>query len=129
MAAGSVRTKPWSSRPPRNLPPLSEKDREAVTIGREYGITHFALSFANRASDVELLRELVGPDSTIISKIESKRGVLNLDEILAASDEILIDRGDLVAGSAAGKHSAAAKGDHSQGESLQGACQCGDESA
>jgi pyruvate kinase len=81
--------------PAPHLPALSEKDRAAVRIGREFGLTHFALSFTNSASDVAELRELVGDESTIISKIESKRGVLNLDEILAAADEILIDRGDL----------------------------------
>ena len=57
---------------------------------------HFALSFTNCAEDVRLLRELVGPESTIISKIESKRGVRNLDGILRETDEILIDRGDLL---------------------------------
>jgi len=77
------------------LPPLSEKDIEAVKIGNSYGIKHYALSFANRAEDVIALRKLTGPDSTIISKIESKFGVRNLDEIMAESDEILIDRGDL----------------------------------
>ena len=81
--------------PAPKLPPLSEKDIEAVKIGRSYGITNYALSFANCAEDVIALRELTGPDSTIISKIESKLGVRNLDEIMAASDEILIDRGDL----------------------------------
>ena len=77
------------------LPPLSEKDIEAVKIGLKYGVKYYALSFANSAADVQLLRELVGPDAKIISKIESKRGVLNVDEIMMASDEILIDRGDL----------------------------------
>ncbi len=77
------------------LPPLSEKDIEAVKIGNSYGITHYALSFANRADDVRALRKLTGPDSTIISKIESKLGVRNLDEIMVETDEILIDRGDL----------------------------------
>ena len=48
-----------------------------------------------RRTTCKLLRELVGPDATIISKIESKRGVRNIDEILAETDEILIDRGDL----------------------------------
>ena len=81
--------------PAPTLPALSEKDKEAVKIGRRLGVSHFALSFANRAEDVAELRELTGADSTIISKIESKRGVLNLDEILEPSDEILIDRGDL----------------------------------
>jgi pyruvate kinase len=77
------------------LPPLSPKDIQAVRIGREMGITHFALSFANCAEDVQQLRDLAGPASTIISKIESKRGVRNLDAILEVTDEILIDRGDL----------------------------------
>ncbi|BBO31225.1 pyruvate kinase [Lacipirellula parvula] len=77
------------------LPPLSAKDVQAVKIGLEYGVRHFALSFANSADDVKQLRELVGPDSTIISKIESKRGVRNIDAILTETDEILIDRGDL----------------------------------
>lgn len=81
--------------PAPDLPPLSEKDIEAVKIGLRNGITHYALSFANCAEDVKLLRAMVGPDATIISKIESKRGVLNLDGIMAETDEILIDRGDL----------------------------------
>lgn len=77
------------------LPALSADDVEAVKIGRQYGVDHYALSFANSAADVNQLRDLVGPDATIISKIESKRGVRNIDAILAATDEILIDRGDL----------------------------------
>lgn len=77
------------------LPAITEKDREAVAIGRRLGVKHFALSFTNSAEDVQQLRELTGPDARIISKIESKRGVLNLDAILSAADEILIDRGDL----------------------------------
>lgn len=81
--------------PAPKLPPLSKKDVEAVKIGRSYGITNYALSFANCAEDVIALRELTGPDSSIISKIESKLGVRNLDEIMVETDEILIDRGDL----------------------------------
>ena len=77
------------------LQPLSEKDLAAIEIGRRLGVKHFALSFANCAEDVALLRKLAGPDARIISKIESKRGVRNLDAILLESDEILIDRGDL----------------------------------
>lgn len=77
------------------LPALSAKDCEAIRIGLQHGVKHFALSFANSAKDFMQLRELVGPDATIISKIESKRGVQNIDEILAVTNEILIDRGDL----------------------------------
>ena len=81
--------------PALKLPALTDDDIGAVEIGRKHGIQHFALSFANSAEDVSLLREYAGSDATIISKIESKRGVRNLDEILEESDEILIDRGDL----------------------------------
>ena len=41
------------------------------------------------------MRKIVVEDASIISKIESRRGVINLDEIIDESDEILIDRGDL----------------------------------
>lgn len=81
--------------PAPKLPPMTDDDVAAVKIGRAHGITHYALSFANTAEDVALLRSLAGPGATIISKIESKLGVRNLDEILAETDEILIDRGDL----------------------------------
>ena len=77
------------------LPHLTDADREAIEIGRQEGVTHFALSFANRRSDVESLRELVGKDAQIISKIESRSGLSNLHDIMAVSDAILIDRGDL----------------------------------
>ena len=75
--------------------PLSPKDKVAIKIGRERGVKHFALSFTNQRSDVELMRKLCGPEATIISKIESPAGVLNLEDILEVADEILIDRGDL----------------------------------
>lgn len=76
-------------------PVLSERDIAAIPIGLELGVTNFALSFAGSKEDVGALRELVGPESRIISKIESRRGVRNLTGILEVSDAILIDRGDL----------------------------------
>ncbi len=77
------------------LPALSDKDLRAVEIGRELGIRHFALSFAARAQDVDRLRELAGPGAFVISKIETRRALRNLDGIAHASDALLIDRGDL----------------------------------
>lgn len=78
-----------------SLEPITKKDKEAIKIGRKLGIKHFALSFANCREDVEHMRKLVGTDSCLISKIESADGILNLQEILSATDQILIDRGDL----------------------------------
>ena len=77
------------------LDPLTEKDREAIKIGRNMGINHFALSFTNCRQDVEVMRDLCGQDASIICKIESPSGLINLEDILGAADEILIDRGDL----------------------------------
>jgi len=77
------------------LPAITFKDREAIKIGREMGVDHFALSFANRPKDVCEMRELIGTGATLISKIESRSGIANLEEIAELSDAILIDRGDL----------------------------------
>jgi ATP sulfurylase len=54
-----------------------------------------ALSFANRASDVEAVREASLEGATVISKIECLNGLVNLPEISDRSDALLIDRGDL----------------------------------
>jgi len=74
---------------------LTDKDREAIAIGREMGVRHFALSFTSCAKDIEILRDLVGDDAVIISKIESRPGIDNFPSIATKTDAILIDRGDL----------------------------------
>ncbi len=78
-----------------NLPVMTDKDVAAIAVGRKHGVRHFALSFAGGSADVELFRRTAGPEAFIISKIESKKGILHLEKILHASDAILIDRGDL----------------------------------
>jgi len=77
------------------MPPLTEKDRGAIDIGLQMAISHFALSFSNHGDDVQVLRDLVGPDAFIISKIESLGGLTHLDDIANKSNALLIDRGDL----------------------------------
>lgn len=77
------------------LPALSDKDREAIQIGAHLGITHYALSFASHARDVDLIRSLAPAGAKIMAKLESRLGVRNMDGIIEASDSVLIDRGDL----------------------------------
>ncbi len=77
------------------LPALTEKDRAAIKIGVDMGIRNFALSFANSGDDVDTLRALAGEEVHIISKIECRNGIRNLDAIAERSDALLIDRGDL----------------------------------
>jgi len=78
-----------------NIPAFSDKDYEAFKIGSKLGIKNYALSFASSGQFVNELRSLVPKNSFIISKIESKKGIKNLLEIINHSDAILIDRGDL----------------------------------
>ncbi len=78
-----------------SLPAVTEKDKQALRIGNEMGIRHVALSFANRASDVGVVRALANNGTLVTSKIECLSGLRNLPEIAAASDALLIDRGDL----------------------------------
>ena len=78
-----------------DLAAITEKDIKAIAIGNKMGIRHYALSFAATEKDVQIMRQLGGNDSCIISKIESRQGLLNLKGIIEKSDEILIDRGDL----------------------------------
>ncbi len=77
------------------MPPLTDKDIAAIAIGCRMGVRHFALSFAHRASDVDLIRSKTGARAIIMSKIECLSGLTNLTAIADKSDAILIDRGDL----------------------------------
>ncbi len=95
-AAGRVQSnRAVTIRPEPGLPALSEKDLAAVAIGARTGIAHYALSFAGAARDVERLRALAPDGAHIIAKIESTSGLLHMDEIIPASDSVLLDRGDL----------------------------------
>jgi pyruvate kinase len=78
-----------------NLDAVTPKDEAAFEIGLKMGIKDFSLSFTNSAEDVKVVRNIIGNNTNLISKIESIKGVLNLGEILPVVDQILIDRGDL----------------------------------
>lgn len=82
-----------------SLPFLSERDINDITFGVSQGIDYIAASFVNSADDVkkirDLLKKLKAEHIAIISKIESQIGIDNIDEIIAASDGIMVARGDL----------------------------------
>jgi len=78
-----------------HLEALTHKDKLAFAMGLKNGVKNFSLSFTNSADDVKEIREIIGSETNLISKIESIRGVINLGEILPLVDQILIDRGDL----------------------------------
>ncbi|EDM97770.1 pyruvate kinase [Pseudoflavonifractor capillosus ATCC 29799] len=81
------------------LPSLTEKDKEDLKFAAENDFDFIAASFVRKASDVEDIRaclhEFGGDNIRIISKIENREGVDNLEEIIAASDGVMVARGDL----------------------------------
>lgn len=82
-----------------DLPTLTEKDEDdIVEFGLKKGIDLIAASFVRKASDIDYIRDVLGPRGShvkIIAKIENQEGLHNYDEILNATDGIMVARGDL----------------------------------
>jgi len=82
-----------------DMPFISENDQEDLLFGIEHEVDFIGASFVRTGKDVEELRDFLdsngGKQIKIISKIENKNGIENLDDIIRLSDGIMIARGDL----------------------------------
>ena len=83
-----------------DLPTFTEKDiDDIVNFGIKHRVDFIAASFVRKGADVKNLRQLLaengGQDIKIISKIENQEGLENYDEILQATDAVMVARGDL----------------------------------
>ncbi|PYK52124.1 MAG: pyruvate kinase [Verrucomicrobia bacterium] len=77
---------------------FTEKDRAALEFALGLGVDAVSQSFVHRAADIEAVREAaakVGRQPFVIAKIERADALTYFDEILAASDGIMVARGDL----------------------------------
>jgi pyruvate kinase len=81
-----------------NLPSFTLKDKADTIVGIEEGVDFIALSFVREAADVDLLRTFLrerGSSAKIIAKIEDQSAIDNLDDIIRATDALMVARGDL----------------------------------
>ena len=82
-----------------DMPYISEVDRRDILFAVEQNVDYIAASFVRSADDVRRLRNLLKDNDAehirIISKIENRQGVDNMDEIIEASDGVMVARGDL----------------------------------
>ncbi len=82
-----------------SLPAITEKDRDDILFGIENQVDFLAASFVRKKEDVFEIRRILednhGEYIQIIPKIENQEGIDNIDEIIKASDGLMIARGDL----------------------------------
>lgn len=81
------------------LPAITKKDEDDINFGILENIDYIAASFIRKAEDVIAIRKILEDNSgehiQIISKIENREGVDNIDSIINISDGIMVARGDL----------------------------------
>lgn len=78
-----------------NISPLTPKDHEDLEFALGLGVDCICLSFVQRASDIKEARKIIGKKAWIISKLEKPQVLDDLDNIIKASDMVMVARGDL----------------------------------
>ena len=81
-----------------DLPCLLSKDIKDLTLASKYEVDFLALSFVRNKKDIDLLKKhlkKLSLSSQILAKIENREALDNFEEILEASDGIMVARGDL----------------------------------
>ncbi|HKB56757.1 MAG TPA: pyruvate kinase [Lacunisphaera sp.] len=81
-----------------NLPSFTQKDKADTIVGIEEGVDFVALSFVREAHDIDLLRLFLKERNSrarIVAKIEDQSAIDNLDDIIRATDALMVARGDL----------------------------------
>ena len=81
-----------------SMPYMSQRDTSDILFGVEQGFDLISASFARNAQDIMDIRHILDEHNSkirIIAKIENAEGLENLDEIIEASDGIMVARGDL----------------------------------
>ncbi|NDK57647.1 pyruvate kinase [Pontibacter sp. BT213] len=81
-----------------SAPSLTEKDLRDLHFGLDNDIEWVALSFVRSVKDINEIKRIIeerGKDTRVIAKIEKPEAIKNIDEIVEATDAIMVARGDL----------------------------------
>jgi pyruvate kinase len=78
-----------------SAPSLTDKDRADIAFAIEHDLDYIALSFVRRADDIRTLKALLPKGILVVAKIEKDSALRRLEEILQASDAVMVARGDL----------------------------------
>lgn len=79
-------------------PSLTEKDIKDLDFGLKNQVDWVALSFVRKAKDIDVLRGIIEEHKSttkIVAKIEKPEALENIDAVLAATDAVMVARGDL----------------------------------
>lgn len=81
-----------------SMPSVTPKDWEDLDFGLENNVEWIALSFVRTAEEILKVKEYIankGKFARVVAKIEKPEAILNIDEIIEATDAIMVARGDL----------------------------------
>ncbi len=96
---GTISDRKGINLPDTELPfSISEKDRRDIELAISEGIDFLAASYVGRAADVEAVRIAIndaGGSLPLVAKLERSLAVENLEEIVSASEAVMVARGDL----------------------------------
>ena len=97
MAGGKLSDRKGVNVPGVVLPisALTEKDRRDLAVALELEVDWVALSFVQRPEDVHEARALVGQRAGLVAKLEKPAAIERLDEVIEATDAVMVARGDL----------------------------------
>jgi len=77
------------------ISPLTDKDRRDLQFALDLGVDWVALSFVQRPEDIFEVRAIIGDKARVMTKLEKPAAIDRLDEIVGASDSVMVARGDL----------------------------------
>jgi len=78
-----------------SAPSITDKDKADIAFAVTNELDALALSFVRRAEDIESLRSLIPKSILVVAKIEKDVALQNIEEILRATDAVMVARGDL----------------------------------